>query len=174
MATNPANTYCAIADVQDILSAEGVQLSVDDAPPNVYGDAIARACNRVDFFLFRRYEPSELAKSDLVKDWSAVLAAYYLRTRRGNPIPPGLAALLGDALEDMKQVQKGQNEIPGIVMRRSYVPAMSKMRATLRPYPRAVVEKSQGTRAGGDPAGYKQHIDPHDAVGANDNLDYVL
>ncbi len=174
MATNPANNYCEIADVQNILSSEGVQLSVDDTPPTAYGDAIARASNRVDFFLFRRYEPSELAKSDLVKDWAAVFAAYYLRTRRGNPIPQGLAALLGDALEDLKQVQAGQNEIPGIVMRRSHAPALSKMRATMRPYPRAVVVKTQGTQAGGAPAGYPQHIDPHDRSGGNANIDNVF
>lgn len=167
MALIPANIYCAISDVEDILSAAGVNLSCDDDPPNAYGNAIAKAGNQIDKHCFRRYSPANLAQSALVLDWAAVLAAYYLRTRRGNPAPPGMQIMFDNAIADLVEIKKGLNEIPGIPARKSYAPGLSKLRATLRPYPRVVVERSQGTKAGGVPANYHQHSDVWDTFGWN-------
>ncbi len=167
--TIAANIYCSIADVQDILSASGVTLSSDDAPPTAYGGAIAKAGNQIDKYCFRRYDPANLAQSDLVKDWAAIIAAYYLRTRRGNPAPPGLAIMYEDAVADLIEIKKALNDIPGIAPRKSYVPVFSKMRATQRPFPRVVVEVSQGSKATGDAENYHRHSDPWDTFGWNIN-----
>ena len=176
MATIPANQYCTIQDVQDLLSANGVTLATDDCPPNTWGNALAKAANKIDFYLGRRYDPTELVQSDLVKDWCAALAARYLRLRRGNAAPAGTQALYEDAVADLKEVQKGRNDIPGIGMRKSHAPGMSKMRATLRPFARAVVEQSQGTHASGEAESFHRQEDPYDLYGWNstDYLDYTI
>jgi hypothetical protein len=164
------NTYCAIEDVEDVLSVSGVSLRSDDLPesPTAYGDVIARAGNRMNMFLFKRYDPNSLATSDLVKDWASIIAAYYLCVRRGNPPPTGIAILYEGVMTDLQDIRSGLAEIPGIAARKSYAPVMSIMRATQRPFPRAVVEKARSTMATGKGAeNYHQNEDPFDASGWN-------
>jgi hypothetical protein len=144
-------------------------LAVDDYPPSDWGNAIAKAGNRIDLFLARRYDTAQLIQSDLVKDWAAALACLYLRRRRGNPAPQGVAELAAEAIADMTEIKNGINDLPGVGSRVSYAPGMSRMRATLRPYPHAVVEQSRSTHAGGHPANYQQHTDPWDRYGWNSN-----
>jgi hypothetical protein len=169
-----ANIYCTSEDMADILSQAGVDLASSDYPPSDYGNAIAKAGNQIDFYLGRRYQPTSLAQSDLVKDWAAILACSFLRRRRGNPMPAGIASLVEEAKAQMEMVRRGQTEIPGIGVRKTSAPAMSVIRPTMRPFPRTVVEKSRGTTAGGKPEGYKQHTDPFDAAGGNAGLDFVI
>lgn len=167
--TTAANVYCTVNDMQDVLSASGVTLRSDDAPPSLYGASIARAGNQIDFHLNRTYDPADLATSDLVKDWAAVIACFYLCTRRGNPPAVGIDILYQGVMADLKEVQAGRNDIPGIARRKGYAPALSVMRATMRPFNRAVVERSRGTHAVGEPANYHQSVDPWDAYGWNAN-----
>jgi hypothetical protein len=142
-------------------------LAIDDLPPSDLGNAIAKAGNRIDLFLSRRYDTAQLMESDLVKDWAAALACSYLRRRRGNPQPQGIAELAKEALADLTEIKHGLNDIPGIGMRKSFAPGQSKMRATLRPYPRAVVEVSQSTTLGGVATGYQKNQDIWDRYGFN-------
>ncbi|MFI5113495.1 MAG: phage protein Gp36 family protein [Terriglobales bacterium] len=165
--TIAANTYCAIADIQDILSSVGVTLRTDDAPPSSYGNAIAKAANQIDKFLYRTYNPTDLAQSDLVKDWAAIIACYYLCTRRGNPVPPGIVVLYEGAVADLQEIKLGQNDIPGIPRRKAYAPGLSVMVATQRPFPRAVVEKSRSTTLGGTAENYRVMTSVYDAFGWN-------
>lgn len=162
-----ANVYCALADLQDVLSESGVTLRSDDDPPTTLGGAIAKAGNTIDRYLYRRYDPANLVQSNTIKDLAAAIACFYLSTRRGNSPPPGVAIQYDEAIAYLTEVKSGQNEIPGIAARKSYVPVISKMRATLRPYPRTVVERSQGSHATGEPENYPQHTDPYDATGWN-------
>lgn len=174
MATIPANHYCSIGDMHDILSRDGVALSKDDYPPSDYGRALDKAGNQIEKFLYKRYDPDQLALSDLVRDWAAVIACYHLRTRRGNPVPPGLAALYEETIADLEEIKKAQNDIPHIAPRCAAAPGLSVKKPTLRPYPRTVVETSQGTKTGGIPAGPDQHRDPYDRFGWNAVLDWQI
>lgn len=167
MATNPANIYCAADDMRDILSRAGVNLAKDDFPPSNFGRAIEKAGNQIDKYLYRRYDPSQLALSDLVRDWAAVIACYFLRTRRGEPPPQGLQLLYEEAIADLKEIRAGQNDVPGISPRCTSAPGMSVKKSTLRPYPRATVETSMGTKAAGLPPNPHQHKDAWDQFGAN-------
>lgn len=162
--------------MKDILSSAGVTLRDDDSPPSSYGGAAAKAGNKIDFYLYKFYTPENLVLSDLVKDWAATIACYYLCSRRGNPCPQGIAALYQEAIEDIKTVLPGVSEIPGIAARHGYAPALTVMRATLRPYPRTVVERSTSTHASGEAANYHQHKDAWDAFGFNNSsyLDLVV
>lgn len=172
--TTAANIYCTIEDVEDILSSVGVSLATDDSSPSSYGAALAKAGNKIDFYLGRRYKPESLARSDMVKDWAALLAAWYIRNRRGDPPPQGLANLYHEAVAEMELVRKGQMDITGIGVRRSLAPSMSVIRPTMRPFPRTVVEKSRSTKGAGPTEGYKQNADPFDAAGGNSRLDFVI
>ncbi len=174
VATNPANQYCDINDVRDVLSQQGVQLAVDDDPPSTWGRVLDKAGNRIDSFLFKRYDPDQLILSDLVRDWAAGLAAYYLRIRRGNPVPDGIAALYQEIMEGLKEVRSALTDIPGIAPRCANAPGLSVKRSTLRPYPRTVVETSQNPKGAGIPAGPYQHRDPWDAMGANAYIDWQI
>ena len=169
-----ANIYCSPNDMSDILSANGVALRSDDAPPSQYGGAAEKAGNKIDFYCWKRYDPSALATSDLVKDWAATLACFYLSIRRGNPPPSGISILYEQALADLKEIQKASADIPGIGVRSIYAPGLSVMRATMRPYPRSVVETSQGTHLGGEVVNSFHHSDAWDTWGPNNNLTQIF
>lgn len=166
MSTIAANIYCAPNDIVDLLSTPGVNQRVDDVPPTTLGGAAAKAGNQIDKFCYQRYEPTYLAQSDLVKDWAATIAAFYLCCRRGNGPPKGIAILYEAALADLAEIKKGIDSIPGIPLRRGYAPVMSVMRATQVPFDRAVVEVSLGANLGGKP-NYRQHADAWDRIGIN-------
>lgn len=166
--------YCTTADIEDVLSRVGVELSVDDYPPTDLGNAIVKASNKIDFNLRRRYTEASLAQSTIVTDWAAIIACHYLRRRRGNPSPPGIAEMYAEAMAEIEEVKLGRAELPGVGVKKSYAPGMSVMVPRMRPFPHAAVEKSRGTTAGGTPAGYVQHVDPYDRAGANAYLDYVI
>jgi hypothetical protein len=123
----------------------------------------------VDLYLYRRYAPADLALSGIVTDWAATLGAYYLCLRRGNLPAGGISIMYENAIAEMIEVKKGLNEIPGIPARKSYVPVYSSMRATMRPFNRAVVEVSRGSMATGMAANYHQHKDAWDTFGVNTN-----
>ncbi len=145
MATNPANVYCTIYDIADLISMNSVSLCTDDGPPTNLGAAIQKAGNRVDFYVGRRYTPSELAKSSLVVEWAAAIAAYHLRTRRGNPAAPGAQIHYAQAIADMTEVKLGRNQIPGISPRKGFVPTISIKQVVQRPFNRAVIETDRGS-----------------------------
>lgn len=163
-----ANTYCALTDMQDILSSVGVTLRIDDSPPTTYGKAIAKAGNTIDRYLYRRYASSDLATSSLVTDLAASLAVNYLCRRRGNPVPPGVAEIYAETIAYLEEVQAGVNDIPEIAPRKAYAPGLSVLVATQRPFPRAVVERSRNPVLGGVAANYSpKNNSPLDTYGWN-------
>ncbi len=164
--TIPANIYCDPNSIYDIMSTPGVNLRVDDVPPTTLGGAAAKAGNQIDKYCWQRYDPIYLAQSDLVKDWAATIAAYYLCCRRGNGAPKGIAALYETAIADLIEIKKGISAIPSIPLRRGYAPVMSVMRAHQRPFNRAVVETSLGADLGGKP-NYHRFTDPWELLGIN-------
>ncbi len=66
------------------------------------------------------------------------------------------------------------NEIPGIGSRNSYAPIISIPRSTLRPYPRAVIEKSRGSKITGHTPAFIQNTDPWDTYGWNTFLNFAV
>lgn len=165
MATNP-NIYCQLSDMQDLLSANGIALALDDVPPSNLGNAISKACNKVDFLIGRVYAPSELVKSSLVTDWAAALACRFLRLRRGNQAPAGTETLYADAIADMIEVKKGRSDIPGIARRKGFVPTLSIKQVVQRPFNRGVIEVSRGSQVS-PAANITQEKSLYDQIGVN-------
>lgn len=158
-------TYCAIADIQNILSADGVTYRTDDSPPDTYGDVIDAASAVIDEHCFIWVLPATLATNEWVKHRAAEVASYYLCERRGNPVPPGVAQRYERAMERLELVRLGRLQIPNCAVRKTQVPVLSNGRIRLDPFPRTVIEKKRST---GKPEGYTQHAD------RLDTLDYSI
>jgi len=127
-------------------------------------DFIGRGSAKIDQYCATMYTGPVLATSSWVTYEASIVSAYMYCMRRGNPPPAGIAIMYQEAMEDLKQVQKGFLQIPNLPRRKSAAPVMSNMRPTLRPHPHAVVETQRST---GKPAGYHQNRDPWDQTGIN-------
>lgn len=126
--------YCTRADVEAILSQEGVELRLDDdGSGQVASTELARlttqginyASSRVNFYCLAKYEASELAKSWLVNEWATIIAARWLCSRRGNSPPESLENLYEQVLEDLKGIRSDEAQIPDIGPRDAAWPAWS-------------------------------------------------
>jgi phage gp36-like protein len=156
MAVTP---YCTLDDLSDRLSAEGVNLRLDDVPPTASGNVLRRTANKINQFLLRQYTAANLATSDIVNELAISIGVYYLCTRRGNPAPESVIAAYEEALDDLASIRRGQTDIGDIARRRQSAPVMDNVRIRLRPNPHAVVSTSRSTTTGGTPSGYTQHND---------------
>jgi phage gp36-like protein len=158
--------YCTQNDITNRLSADGITYRTDDNPPTALGDVITDAGTTIDEYLFFLYDPVQLATSDWVRERAADIATYLLCERRGNPVPPGIAAKYERTVEKLEQVRLGQRAVPNLPIRKEQAPVLSNVRVRLDPFPRVVVEPSNST---GKPQGYDQHRDSLDW-----NFDYSI
>jgi hypothetical protein len=66
-----------------------------------------------------RYGDAEIAANWMVNEWATVIAACWLCSRRGNPVPDSLKFLLkgddgkGGAMADLEKVRSGRLPLPG-------------------------------------------------------------
>ena len=163
--------YATIEGVRDRLSAGGVTLRADDSPPTAYGDVLSMADDEIDWFCLEGHSEARLEASSIVVGWANDIAAFILCERRGNLPAGGIAQKYERAVEKLEKVKSGQSNIPGVPRRTGYVPRLTNMRSTMRPYNRSVAEKSRST---GTPQGYTQNRDPWDAAGANEVNNWVI
>lgn len=129
----PATPYCAREDIDDVLSDEGVGYRATDEANQIEKSGlvtrtIRQASDRVNLYCGERYTAAELATSDYIISATAVIAAYMLSTRRGNPPPPSLEARYKEVFEELGKIQLGQADVPGIVTRGGSVPVLSNLR----------------------------------------------
>lgn len=151
--------YCTENDIINRLSLDGVTYRIDDAPPVSLGDVIIDASSQVDEYLFAQYDPNQLTGSDWARERAADIATFLLCERRGNPVPPGIAAKFERTMDKLERVRLGIICVPNLPMRKELAPVLSNVRVVLTPWPHTVVERSNST---GTPAGYDQHEDPMD------------
>lgn len=163
-------TYCVQADIENRLSASGVDLRIDDVPPDTLGDVIDDASAEVESHCLLKYGADQLAASRWIKHKCADIATYLLCERRGNPAPPGIANKFERAMAQLEKVQEGKLKISDVAQRRTAVPMVSNMRPALRPYPHAVVETKRGTDTVDQLP--KKNADPWDVL--NFLPDYVI
>jgi phage gp36-like protein len=154
--------YCTLADLQNRLSDDGVNLRVDDKP-TVTTAVINRATTKLDGYLRPRYDPvTQLAASAWVTEACATVAAYYLCGRRANPVPATLRRDFEDLINpdgksgELQLIRRDQMNLPDVPMRKVEVPVLSQPRIRLDPFPRTVIERNRST---GQAQGYTQHAD---------------
>lgn len=116
-----AQTYCTQSDIEAIISASGLLACIDDTEsgqPSTAAtlhvtNAIERAAVKINAAAGRQYSPlADLASNDWCKWANAVLAAYYLQTRRGNPAWASLADQVKEIEELLDEIAWGRRGIP--------------------------------------------------------------
>lgn len=149
--------YCSDNDVEALLSEEGVNLRLDDNQDGAVNAAellrlTRQACNyatsKVNDFCAGRYDPADLETSWTVNEWATVIAARWLCSRRGNPVPGSLKERLAEVMDELKQVKSGQYSLQDLAERTSSAPIWSNTRVDVRYRTRRIrVERpiSEGT-----------------------------
>lgn len=135
MAIAPAIVFCAQPDMESILSPEGVLLRQDDDGDGAASAreqalvtwAINLSTSRVGMRL-SRYTSAQLQQSVIVTYWTALMASCYFCSRRGNGVPESLSSDLEVAMDEMKEVQKGELDLLEIVATDVNWPAWSNVR----------------------------------------------
>lgn|GEM_PF-1784958 len=159
-----ANLYCNETDVQNLLSSIGELARLDDDGTGSVTNGSAgwiQAANyataRVLAFCQRRYDDIDLATSYMVNEWATVIAAHWLCSRRGNPVPESLQALLASTKEDLQAVKAGSLDVPQIGTRNADKPKWSNVRIDGRYATKQIrVERNNSETT---PAQYPQTVD---------------
>jgi len=147
-AAAPSVVFCTEADVQAILSVDGELEALDDnADGEIDGpeagymtQGINYAAARIMAYCQGLYDVTDMTHSWLVNEWASILAAHYVRCRRGNPVPESLKELVfGDGSENNKgvmgelaAVQRQELQLDGIGYRNVPWPAWSNIRVDSR------------------------------------------
>ena len=115
-------TYCEIADVEDILSEAGVTAFVDDPEDGTRDvadtlhitNAIERSAGKMNTVLGMVYALPDLAGSNWCKWTNATWAAFEVVCRRNEPAPAHLQQAVNELKEDLKQIKAGNLRVPDI------------------------------------------------------------
>lgn len=131
--------YTTRADIDALLSSDGVDLRLDDnAGGSVSATELAYlttqginyATDRVNNYLMGRYAPVNLYASWTVADWTTILAARWLCSRRGNDVPKSLERMYKETVEEMEEVRTGAMALAAIEEYVINAPAWSNVRVT--------------------------------------------
>lgn len=109
---------CSIADVEDILSAEGVRQATDDdrtggGDCDKVQNAIARATAFFMTKVYKFYAQSALEGNEFCRWCVAYMAIGQLFKRRGNYPPPAIQEEIEGWSEHLEKIEEGTAEIPG-------------------------------------------------------------
>jgi hypothetical protein len=115
-ATNVNDTSLAVTS---LAAAIGAGASARDSGVNAATGArlligARKGTSRVKFYCNQRYDDSQLVLSGTVNDWSTLIAARWLCTRRAQGCPKSIALDYEEAVEEMRMVQSGQLAIEDI------------------------------------------------------------
>lgn len=124
-------TYCTREDLEAFWPASALIASVDDDGDGVLSPleesylqrAIERASTFLDARLALRYRLADLPGNRWCRDACAVLAVYWLVSRRGNPPPPHLQEQYDACLRQLAQIVAGQARLPDVPDRSGSLPA---------------------------------------------------
>ncbi len=154
--------YCDFLDMENILSAAGMNLRNDDNPPTVWGNSIAYATSEINRYLLRRYDMNVLAVNFWVSQQAAIGACWKLCKRRGNKAPAGLNEdWKGEngVIAALKEIRQGLADVPDAPARRQACPVMSNVFVAVSPEPHVRVRRALSTTTGGAPTAYLQFRD---------------
>lgn len=113
---------CTQADVEDILSVEGVLLATDDeragstVTSNVT-NAIARATARFNAKVYKFYTLTALTGNEFARWCAAYMSISQLFIRRANMLPASIQEEIAGWMEHLDKVEAGTAEIPGATRR---------------------------------------------------------
>ena len=125
--------FCVQADIESILSADGVTLHTDDTHPydttnsTHVSDAIERATTTIESYVWESYQTSDLEGTTWAKWTCATLAACDIVTRRGNSSPASVMARCEAVKEELESIRVGHRAIPNVAKVRKQIPSMSNL-----------------------------------------------
>lgn len=126
--------YCSETDIAAILSQEGIDLRLDDDMDELVSaselaylttQGISWATEQVESYVGKIYDVAQLATSWSVNEWTAILAARFLCSRRGNAVPASLEKRKEEVIQDLKEIASGERVIPKLQKRNADWPAWS-------------------------------------------------
>lgn len=143
----PTYTYTDREHMNSMLSAEGVDLRLDDdADGTVEAEELAyltdriisTATEKINYYLSARYAPIQLKDSYWVWEVCTVVASRMLCARRGNPVPESLELLWDEAKEELNLIRQNKAQVPRVKRRETSAPAWSNMVVNQRYYFRKI------------------------------------
>jgi hypothetical protein len=162
-----AAAYTSVRNLKNFLSTAGVQLRIDDQPPDILGDVIGEAGDELEQYCWNRYRVLLQAGGNA---WTlrvaTTIAAAKLCERRANSVPGTVAERYAKAIQRLERIEAGRYNIPGAAETKPSIPVLSQGRVKLGVRgPVTVIERSRST---GTPEGYQQHQDLSDLWGWED------
>jgi hypothetical protein len=141
-----------------LTGAQAVDRGVSAMEQARVNKGIMWSTSRVSLYCQPRYDPADLATSWVVNQWTAVMAAGWVRKRRANPLPGTLKAEIDEAMTELRLVRAGSIQIPDIGLRNPDFPAYSNMRVDQR-YWLKVLRVQRPISSQSDPVNYNQVAD---------------
>lgn len=154
-------TFCDENDIANVLSQSGIDLRVDDVPPDTLGEVIERASAIAFQFCGQIYSEANLAANEFFKYMVCDVATFFLCERRGNAVPAPIFRKYNFAMEMFRNVMAGSMRLTGSASKSSNVPTVTNQRVVLRPHMRTVTERKKSSDT--PPAFTPQRNDPYDS-----------
>jgi phage gp36-like protein len=140
MALESVQLYCSQADLEGLLSFNGVKLWADDdgdeeidaVEQDAIDFALGDAAVTIDQYLSTLHTPTWLATSRWVNNRATWLSAYALCGRRGNTVPESLENRALEIQEELAYHRDSSRPIAGIPVRMAMVPTFSNVRVDVR------------------------------------------
>lgn len=132
-------TYCDRDDIASIISELGVIASIDDSMDGVESvndelqvtKAIERAALKINQHVRQQYKLLDVANNTWLTYANAVLAAYDLRKRRGNPVEGSINDEYQEVQTVLNDVRWGRQQLPDQAPSFDYTPTTSSMQTQL-------------------------------------------
>ena len=153
-------TYCSTDDVKAIIGEAAYNACLDDDQDGVLSgtesgyatSAIERAAVELNSSLRHQYVLSQLATNEWCKWANAELAAFYLRSRRNNPVEQSHADAVVQIRTELLEMRWGRQQLPQQSPSFEHIPTVSNFTPEIGKYVnpiRVVREESTGV----DPVG---------------------
>lgn len=160
-----ATLFCSEEDLRYVLSEVGVDLRVIDnagfeAASAVEAGYITRALTQGTTKVKRycnQYDPADLATTWSVNEWASIIAARWLCSRRGNPVPSSLEKMYDETMEELELVKGGTLLIEDIGYRSPAWPTLTNVRVDQRYRLRKV--RVESPLSDPTPAQHPQNVD---------------
>ncbi len=122
--------YTSIDNLETVFGADFVEEYSDHDDSGARDDtsvewAINSAKGEMDFFLFERYNASDISSNRLVITWCTKLAGYFLASQRGNEPPAWLTSEAERIWNGLEQILARNRDLPGASEASDRRPTMS-------------------------------------------------
>ncbi len=118
------SAWCTQAEIEDLLSADGLGNSTNDGQTNAVSDAdivanaIERGQSKLSQYLASKYDVSTITSANVWVKWAAAtFSAVEIMRRKGGVVPPGLQEIYEEYETILLDVKNGTGIIPDLAPR---------------------------------------------------------